>query len=542
MIEMASDPVVDTREGPVIGRALGNGVACFLGVPYGGPTDGVQRFRAPEPAPARTEPLDASRYGPACPQGADAMRDDDPASTNGLGLSFSENCLSLNIWTPACDGKKRPVLVWMHGGAFRFGSGAHPITEGDQLAAYGDAVVVTLNHRLGVFGHLYLDELCGAEFAGSGMAGQLDLVLALEWVRDNIESFGGDPDCVTVFGESGGGRKICTLMAMPSAKGLFHRAIVQSGAHVHGIPRALAHRVAERFLAWLGIAPSDVAKLQSMPDSELFSAGERFFDEVDDPEIPKGAAGRWLFSPVIDGRALPHGPWDAAPEVSRDVPLLIGSNKDEAAYFLFRDPKFETLSEAELHERVTRVLGERAGPIIAAHRAARPDETPWDIFVTIASEDRRLLSIEIADKKAAQGGAPAYLYFMTWETDHERFRSAHTLEIPFVFRTTDRTVLAGTRPDREALRDHLSDAWLAFARTGSPTTPHAPDWPAFDAGTRATMILDTPPRVEQDPWKAERLAWGAEPVSMPWQQASFVSMAPAAPSRGFMAAHAAPED
>ena len=516
-----TDPIARATQGMLRGHTLSNGVNAFLGIPYGADTGGARRFRPPQPAMAWDGIRDAHGFGPSCPQGKPTLPEDDPASTRGHDWPVGEDCLVLNVWTPAHDDAgSRPVMVWIHGGAFRMGTGSHPVTDGANLAAHGDVVVVSLNHRLNVFGHLFLGELCGPEFAASGVAGQLDIILALQWVHDNIAAFGGDPGNVTVFGESGGGRKISLLMAMPAAQGLFHRAIIQSGAHTRGIPREVAARVALRFSEHLGLRPGDLEGLQAIPADVLFERSDAFFDTVQDPLIPRGALGRWLLSPSVDGVHLPTDPCAADCSLMPAVPLLIGSNKDEAALTLARAPGAGHLTEAEMHQRLQPVLGERTGAVIAAHRGHRPAQAAWDTYVTIASEDRRLLSIELAQHRSAQGRAPVFMYYFTWESDYGLFRAAHTMEIPFVFRTLHSTAIVGQRPDREALSDIVSNAWIAFARNGNPGMP---DWRPYDAATRATMFLDVPARMENDPYRNERLAWGGAPTPLPWEENSLLS-------------------
>ena len=514
---------VQTSKGRIRGSRVTNGVTAFLGIPYGAATSDSARFRPPSAAPSWEGIYDATRFGPSCPQGNPTLPEDDPASTRGLDLPVGENCLVLNVWTPKIDPSNRAVMVWIHGGGFRMGSGSHPVTNGANLAAHGDVVVVSLNHRLGVFGHLYLEDVCGPDFAGSGVAGLLDIVLALQWVRDNIASFGGDPWNVTVFGESGGGRKICTLLAMPDAAGLFHRAIVQSGAHPRAISREVASHFAKRFLEFLGGAPGDAKLLTSLSADELYENAEHFIDQTSDPLIPKGAPGRWLLSPVVDGKYLPADPGELGCHVSASVPLLIGTNKDEAALTLARAVGAGNLSKAELIDRLSPMLGIQTKRIIDAHREERPHETAWETFVSISSEDRRLLSIEIAEKKAQRNAAPVYMYFFTWESNSGLLKAAHTMEIPFVFRNLEATSIVGTRADRFTLSDTISDAWLAFAKVGTPTSSHLPSWPPFDQVNRSTMIFDAPSRVENDPWKKPRLAWEGMLVPMPWDNTSLVT-------------------
>jgi para-nitrobenzyl esterase len=526
---MNDGPLAATHQGMVRGVRLANGVAAFLGLPYGANTGHANRFRPPRPHPAWAGIRDCTAFGESCTQGTPTLPEDDPASTKGLALASGEDCLTLNVWmpsqgtTPGTLNGTRPVMVWLHGGGFRVGSGSHPVTNGANLAAYGDVVVVSLNHRLNIFGHLHLGEICGPEYSGSGVAGLLDIVLALEWVKDNIAVFGGDARNITLFGESGGGRKVCCLMAMPAANGLFHRAIVQSGAHTRGVPAALATRLATRLFEHLGLRVGDVEALQRIGPDDLFARSEAFFDTIDDPLLPSGTAGHWLFSPVVDGQHLPADPWSPASPISRDSPLLIGTNKDEAALTLAQaEDAGAPISDAQLLARLSNTLGTRASELIAVHRRNRPTESNWDHLVAISSEDRRLLSIEIALQKSKQAAAPAFLYAFTWESNNGLFKAAHTMEIPFVFRNVDSTSITGSRSDRYELADIVSSSWLAFARTGNPSCTLLPPWRSYDEAGRHTMILDVPPALVRDWRREERIVWNALP-SLPWESGSLIT-------------------
>jgi para-nitrobenzyl esterase len=515
---------VKTGLGEIQGFTSSTGIRTFLGIPYGESTAGERRFLPPLPVKPWMGVRMATAYGPSCPQGKPTLPPQDPASIKDLDAPVGEDCLVLNIWTPGLgDGKKRPVMVWLHGGGFQVGCGSHPVTDGKNLARRGDVVVVSLNHRLGIYGFLRLDEVCGPEFAGSGVAGMLDIVLALEWIRDNIAAFGGDPEKVTIFGESGGGRKVGVLMAMPKAKGLFHRAIIQSGPHPRCVPGEVGTRMAARFFEYLGLEARDVQSLQNLSERDLFNHFHKFIETVDDPLVVKGSAGRWLISPVVDGKYLPAHPFSPAAPEGRDVSLMIGTNKDEAALFLSYEEDLANLDDSQLIKRLGRVLGDRTQDVLDIHRKNRPNDSPYDLLSAISSEDRRLLSIETAEAKVKQGGAPVYMYFFTWESNRGLLKAAHTMEIPFVFRTLGVTDITGTREDQHALSDIISDAWIAFAKTGDPNHGAMPRWAPYDLARRATMIFDVPPKLAYDPWREERLAWKDAPPKMPWEGTVFVS-------------------
>jgi para-nitrobenzyl esterase len=402
----------------------------------------------------------------------------------------TEDCLVLNVFTRGLnDGRKRPVMMWIHGGGYTYGSGMSLGYDGANLARSRDVVVVSINHRLTIFGHLYLGGIAGQKYADSGNVGILDIVAALEWVRDNIARFGGDPSNVTVFGQSGGGGKVSTLLAMPAAKGLFHKAIVESGSTLKQIPREEADKTARSVLEKLNLKPSQIAELHTMPMDRILAASQGL---------------RW--GPVVDGSSLPRDPFDpTAPDVSADVPMLIGTTETEGSFF--SPPELLGMDEATLRSRMKERLGSDADDIIALFRKRRPKATPSELYFTISAFPTSA-NLQ-AERKSAQGKAPAFLYYFTWRTPAEGGRrlSPHCIEIPFAFNNVwQMPEMVGTGPEIQEMADRVSGAWAAFARTGNPSHALIPKWTPYNATQRPTMLIDTEWKLANDPNHDERIA------------------------------------
>jgi len=493
--------VADTSMGKIRGVVV-DGVKIFKGIPYGAPTDGKNRFMPPVKPMAWTGTRDALAFGPTAPQTAD----NSGTTAAGSPAQKSEDCLVLNVFTPGLnDGRKRPVMVWLHGGGFASGSGSGRILDGTSLAHTHDVVVVTLNHRLNVFGYTYLGDAMGAEFAQSAAVGLLDIVAALQWVRDNISGFGGDPNLVTIFGQSGGGRKVATLMSMPAANGLFHRAIIESGAVLRLTTHEDAAKQTDLLLAELGLKAGQIRELQSVPMATLLVV-----DAAVQKKITQRDPGMVANTPMVDGKVIPAHPWDPkGPALSANIPLLIGYAHTEETLYDRPTPEKLALDEAGLKERASKRLGQDPARVIEAFRKANPTATPWDLWILIATDHPRgTYSRELAKRKADQHGAPVFAYRYDWETPEGggHMRSPHTIEIQFVFNNIKIAgPLISKMPEAYALAEKTSAAWVAFARTGDPNTSKLPKWPAYSAASRDTMLFNNECRVVADPDRGSRL-------------------------------------
>jgi para-nitrobenzyl esterase len=484
---------VPTTSGPVGGRTKG-GVEQFFGLPFAAPPVGPLRFRPPAPPAPWTDVRDATRRGPFAPQLAaplDEMLGARPPAWDEAG------CLTLNVFTPATDDGRRPVMVWIHGGAFVNGAGSQPIYDGSPFVRHGDVVVVTINYRLGAFGFLHLDEIFGEAVHGSGVAGILDQIAALRWVRDNIAAFGGDPDQVTIFGESAGAMSIGTLLGMPGAEGLYHRAILQSGSASVAQRPATGTATARAVLDRAGI--DTLAALEAAPAEDLLQAQRAVLAQRGRTALP--------FVPTIDGRHLPDFPLDTiAAGRTGAVPTLVGTTRDEMTLFLVLDPKLGVVDEARIAHRFEQAFGEGAAIALETYRANRPAADPTDLLVALTTDEVfRLPAIRLAEAQAAQGRA-AFMYWFTWASPvmGGKLGSGHALELPFVWDALDRPglgSLTGTGPERQAIADAMHRAWIAFARTGEP------GWPEYDFERRATQRFDATREVIEDPLGDERVLW-----------------------------------
>jgi para-nitrobenzyl esterase len=578
------DLLVETRRGPVRGLAE-RGVAVFRGIPFARPPVGPLRFAPPAPPARWTGVRDATRFGPAASQNGALIG---PVMSLGIGRT-GEDCLYLNVWTPAADRRRRPVLVWIHGGAFVLGAGSQMLYDGGALARRGDVVVVTINYRLGAFGFLRLRDRFGTRLPATGNEGLLDQVAALEWVRDEIEAFGGDPGRVTIFGESAGAMSCATLLAVPRARGLFHRAILQSGAANFVWPRDVAARLAEHVIDELGGGSPDA--LQALPPDRVLAVQRRFFtdlllgeehvlgalsptgqrvasamflglslarrrfDRVASPlsrglvDLLKRRARRrggasspgmaplrplrtrgLPFQPVVDGDVLPTDPLRAIRDgVARHVPILIGTNLDEAKLFAPLDPEASTLDEAGLVARCDEAiggangggLGRRAVEAYRAARAARGETVePADLWFAIETDrTMRHPAMVLATLQSAQQ-PQTFAYLFTWPSPvlGGMLGSCHALDLPFVFGTFAHPLLrpiVGRGPEARALAERIQDTWIAFARTGQPSHPGIGDWPGYDGVRRRTMVLDRRCRVESAPREPERAFWDSAERAMP---------------------------
>lgn len=488
--------MVLTQYGRIQGVRYPGDVNAFYGIPYAASTGDEGRFMAPRKPVPWTGIKDTLRVGNRCPQDVTGPLTEVAALDRREPLG--EDCLNLNVFTPGLDDSRRPVMVWLHGGGYTSGSGGWLLYDGTNLARSQDVVVVTINHRLNVFGYLHLAGLGGEQYADSGNAGMLDIIAALEWVRGNIAAFGGDPGNVTVFGQSGGAGKVSTLMAMPAAQGLFHKAIAMSGSTIQGITPDRATEVAERYLSALELNANQLGRLRGLSMERLLAAYENT------PGLQLG--------PVTDGNHLPRHPFSPdAPAASAGVPMMASSTEHEVNFI--PSTPLDPMDEDTLLERVGELINSGAADarrLVGVYREGRPGADNVELYQIIASDNSfRRDVLTLAEHKARQNAAPVYMYYFRWNAAVRlgRLRAYHCLDIPFAFNNVDECAsMTGAGQDRYLLASRLSGAFAAFARSGDPNHPGLPEWPAFDTTRRATMIMDNEVEAVDDPYGEARRA------------------------------------
>jgi len=482
----------------------------FKGIPYATPPVGERRWLHPEPVEPWEGVYHAQSFGKAAPQ-----NDLGPPIAQDFKMNNpqSEDCLYLNIWSPGLDDARRPVLVWIHGGAFIMGSGSQAIYAGNTLAQRGDAVIVTINYRLGTLGFLRLNEITGGSIPATGSEGLLDQIAALEWVHDNIAAFGGDPDNVTLFGESAGAMSIGCLLAMPKARGLFHKAILQSGASSTVVQLDAATLITKQFLDILGLGAKDVDALWALPVERLLSAEMELLARM---AQQRGRPMITLTIPVIDGKTLPEMPIEAIKQGSAEnVWVLAGSNLEEWKLIGMMDPALLKLDDARLVERCQRFIPAELVPgLIEAYRNARAKRgvstSPAELFTAIQTDQVfRIPAIRLVE--AQHHYQPSYNYLFTWKSPimDGILGSCHTLEVGFVFGTYN-SGFCGSEPAADRLSRNIQDAWLAFVRTGDPSIESTGTWPPYGE-RRLTMLLGEECHIEEATYEEERCAWDSIP-------------------------------
>jgi para-nitrobenzyl esterase len=493
---------VDTANGRVQGL-ISAGIRQFKGVPYGASTSGANRFQAPQLVKPWIGVRECFGYAPVSPQApydighdyARLIQFDLNVALGGMG----EDCLHLNIWTPGTGGNvKRAVLVCIHGGGFAICSGNHPMYDGAKLAQVGDVVVVTVTHRLSSFGYLNLTDLDPAgRWSDASAAGMLDLVAALQWVRDNIENFGGDPDCVTIFGQSGGGWKVSTLLGMPAARGLFHRAAVQSGSLTTHMPREVAAQVSQAFIGKLGLTAATLDRIQDLPWTAVLAA--------------QTAVGAHGFAPIVEGTHIPAQPNDAqVAALSDHVPLIVSTTLDDAGLFFDRF----TMTEKELIDTLSVSYGAKTATLVKTYRELFPTKSPYLLYAQMITDAgfRRFAHAQ-AEARAARAHAAVYTYLWEWicPAYDAKFGAVHAMDVAASLHNERDAILGSGSNDARRMCDALAHSFLAFAKTGDPANSHIPTWPRFDAAQRTTLVFDRDTRVERDPHASLRKWWSSMP-------------------------------
>lgn len=518
--------VVNTAYGRLRGLSK-DGLTTFKGIPYAGSVSGPNRFKAAPRLQPWTGVRDALKFG------TPAIQQAERPSFGTTEPMPGEDCLFLNVWTPAAAGGKRPVMFYCHGGGFTIGSGSAPYQDGGNLARTWDVVVIATNHRLGLLGFLYLGELGGEEYATSGNQGLLDICDGLKWTRENIEAFGGDPQNVMIFGESGGGAKTSCVYAMPAAEPYFNKASIESGPGIRMMPRDAAAETTMMVLKQLGLEKSEWRKLLEISADKLLAVQLELGKHPGGGPLTmsggrKGIGGNARpggFGPVVDGTILPSNPFDPqAPEISKNKPLIVGYNRDETAFFFMQSHSIDifNLTDAGLKERLQKELGDKAALVLNTYRQSRPNASPADLYIAISTARMiGLGAITIAERKYAQHGAPVYMYIFMHESDlivpgtQHKLGAAHALEIPYKFNNIGvhrespmpMDIMSDTRASSVQTALNMSEMWSTFARTGHPAAKNQPYWRAYDTEKRATMEIDAECKVVDDPFSLERTLW-----------------------------------